>query len=68
MDLDELVALPAGERLKRMKSLPRGEREAILEEIRRRQQAFRDSYDGPVHRYVPSVEEGRCIAPDDFDT
>ncbi|GHE47386.1 hypothetical protein GCM10017673_56550 [Streptosporangium violaceochromogenes] len=66
MNLDELLALPERDRLKRLKSLPGAEREAILDELRKRQQAFRDSYDGPVHRYVPSAEEGRCIDPDDF--
>lgn len=67
MNLDALLAISERDRLKRLKILPVEEREAILEEIRKRQQAVRDSYDGPIYRYIPSVEEGGCIDPDDFE-
>lgn len=61
MDFDELLTLSYRERVKYMRSLSPEGREAILQEERRRQQVFMDSYEGPVHHCV--LETGGCIDP-----
>ncbi|MEV4093723.1 hypothetical protein [Streptosporangium saharense] len=65
MTIDEYLNTPIEGRLRKLRGLPAEEAAAIHEEMRKRQQAFLDSYDGPVHRYIPSIEEGAygCIDP-----
>lgn len=65
LTLDEFFALPFLEGMERLAALPEQEQVAFHAEIEKRQAAARRSYTVPVHRYRPSVEEGRCL--DDFE-
>lgn len=65
LTLDEFFALPFLEGMERLAALPEQEQVAFHAEMGKRQAAARRSYTVPVHRYRPSVEEGRCL--DDFE-